>query len=129
MGKRKAAAEAEDDSDDGGHAREDGDGGGGRCPICLSGEDSGELLQRGCCCRGDGGLVHLECITQLATHRYTQHDDWGAWQICGTCKEGFTGEIQLGLAHAWMRRVEALPAEEERALRARYGDDIFEDGY
>ena len=81
-----------------GDGENDEDGDGERCTICLCGGDSGELLQRGCCCRGAGGLVHLECITQLAIHRYTQDGrDWGVWHSCGTCKGDFTGGVWLGL--------------------------------
>ena len=69
---------------DGGEKDEDGNG--ERCTICWCGRggDSGELLQRGCCCRGDIGLVHLECITKLAAHAQTGGSR-DAWYSCGTC--------------------------------------------
>ena len=65
------------------------------CPVCLDSE--GELLQRGCGCRGDSGVVHLPCFVQVATHRA----DCQGWWCCGTCKQYFTGAVQVGLARAW----------------------------
>eukprot|EP00035_Acanthoeca_spectabilis_P008890 m.159848 g.159848 ORF g.159848 m.159848 type:complete len:442 (-) comp14539_c0_seq3:138-1463(-) len=71
-----------------------------QCTVCL--DDTGEVIQRGCCCRGDAGAVHLSCLAQLATHRSTRADgEWSdvmAWVQCETCKEMYTGPAQLGLA-------------------------------
>ena len=41
------------------------------CIICLDAE--GELLQRGCCCRGDAGLAHLHCLVELAVGIKADH--------------------------------------------------------
>jgi len=67
--------------------------GGGRCTICLSAEaeaggadGGGAVLQRGCCCRGDGGLAHLSCMVQLSVHMESS-GDWSGWWECGTCQQ------------------------------------------
>ena len=61
------------DGDDGAGGRTsdpgDDDDGGGRCTICLDGSEEPRPIQRGCCCRGDGGLAHLACMVQLAAHK------------------------------------------------------------
>ena len=80
--------------------------GGIQCTICL--DDEGDVAQRGCCCRGDAGAVHLQCLIDLATHT-TDNDlgsGWTAWWQCGTCKQALTGTVQLELAEAWFARVE-----------------------
>ena len=87
-----------------------------RCTICLSAE--GAVLQRGCCCRGDSGWVHLECITQLAAHKDDHDEDWSGWAACGTCNGDFTGCVQHGLARAWWSRVESLDNGHEDRLAA-----------
>ena len=69
------------------------------CPVCL--ESEGELLQRGCCCRGDSGVEHLKCMVQVATHA-AGHQGW--W-CCSTCMQEFTGAVQVGLARAWWATV------------------------
>ena len=66
------------------------------CVICLDAE--GELLQRGCCCRGDAGLAHLHCLVELAVHDEKSKNTFAAWHQCGTCKANFTGWVQHGLA-------------------------------
>ena len=83
------------------------------CPVCL--ESEGELLQRGCCCRGDSGVVHLTCMVQVATHA-AGHQGW--W-CCGTCKQEFTGAVQVGLARAWWATVAANDEGDRRTARCR----------
>ena len=82
------------------------------CPVCL--ESEGELLQRGCCCRGDSGVVHLTCMVQVATHA-AGHQGW--W-CCGTCKQDFTGAVQVGLARAWWATVAANDEGDAERLAA-----------
>ena len=84
------------------------------CPICL--ESEGELLQRGCGCRGDSGwvLVHAECIKQVATHG----EEWKGWQTCGTCTQLFTGAGQHGLAIPWWATVASRDESDEQRLAA-----------
>ena len=85
--------ESDGESDDGCNAGNGADA--SCCPVCL--ESEGQLLQRGCCCRGDSGVVHLKCMVQVATHAASVQ----AWWCCGTCKQNFTGAVQIGLARAW----------------------------
>ena len=75
--------------------------------ICLDSE--GELLQRGCCCRGDAGLAHLQCLVELAAHVQSKGSAAG-WSRCGTCKAEFTGGMLHGLAGVWWARVQPLLA-------------------
>ena len=86
------------------------------CPICL--ESEGELLQRGCCCRGDSGVVHLTCMVQAATYAAT----YQGWWYCGTCKQRFTGAVQVGLARAWWATVVAANDEGDHERIAAAGN-------
>ena len=65
------------------------------CTLCLSGEEDGELWQRGCLCRGDAGWVHLECLGQEAAHRLAvAKPDEFSIQLClacSTCKNVTVG--------------------------------------
>ena len=87
----------------------DSDSGKACCPICLS--SNGELLQRGCCCRGAAGVVHLQCMISLAEHSNN-------WATCGTCKEQFTGSLLMSLAQEWWSRVESQPEDSEDRMCA-----------
>lgn len=85
-----------------------------QCTICLS--DEGEVVQKGCFCRGDAGAAHVECLIELAKHNRENNGDWLGWQECGTCKARFTGPVQRALAKAWFACVESLhlpPGTEE----------------
>ena len=84
----------------------------GCCSVCL--ESEGELLQRGCCCRGDSGVVHLNCMVQAATYATT----YQGWWCCGTCKQRFTGAVQVGLARAWWATVAANDEGDHERLTA-----------
>ena len=86
------------------------------CTICL--DDEGDVVQRGCCCRGDAGAVHLQCLIDLAAHANDNDLDnsWSAWWECGTCKRKFTGTVRLGLAEAWFARVESREEDDDERL-------------
>eukprot|EP00038_Savillea_parva_P027433 m.59523 g.59523 ORF g.59523 m.59523 type:complete len:517 (-) comp7898_c0_seq1:272-1822(-) len=88
---------------------------GQRCTICLDTE--GEIVQRGCYCRGDGGAVHLPCLIQLACYN-DEHHNWLPWVACGVCKGSFTGDVQLGLAEACYTRFKGRPKADEARLFA-----------
>ena len=90
--------------------------GGARCAICLDGGGEPAPIQRGCCCRGDGGLAHLSCMAQLGAHKEEQEDDCRGWWACGTCRAPFTGAMQHGLARAWWARVSGHGEEDEARL-------------
>lgn len=81
-----------------------------QCIICLS--DEGEVVQKGCHCRGDNGAVHIDCLTELAAHHSGTRDEWQAWEICGTCNAAFGGDTALRLAKAWFYRVESREPED-----------------
>jgi tetratricopeptide (TPR) repeat protein len=69
------------------------------CFICLephSGPGSSQrLLHGGCACRGGSGFGHVTCIAKAA-----QETNEDMWQYCPTCKQRWTGQMQLGLARA-----------------------------
>jgi hypothetical protein len=69
-----------------------------RCTICL--EDDSDVIQRGCCCRGDAGAVHAGCLITFATFTTESRGDYRGWTQCDTCHSLFTGPVQLGLAEA-----------------------------
>ena len=97
------------------HDDGDDDGSGDECNICLS--SAGQVVQRGCACRGDVGWVHLECMVQLANHDDPKPttDSLDVWRRCKTCKQEFTGSIQLGLARALTGQLTS-PQAQARAL-------------
>ena len=55
---------------------------GPECVICL--DSAGEVLQRGCHCRGDAGLAHVRCLAQLAAHGEQTKNSTDGWWTCGT---------------------------------------------
>ena len=87
----------------------------GACIICL--DTSPPPIQSGCACRGDGGLAHVDCLVQLATS-HQAHRGNDVWRQCQTCKQNFTGAMQIGLAEAWRSRVAGQAAESAERLTA-----------
>jgi hypothetical protein len=83
------------------------------CYVCLEGKDAGELI-RGCACRGSAGFGHLVCLVESAKADASFH----RWRTCSTCKQYFTGDVQLGLAEAHWEIVRGLPAEHQDRLFA-----------
>ncbi len=71
----------------------------------------------GCACRGDAGLAHIGCLVQAAASRAAPGSNAGWWQ-CSTCKQGFRGAMQHGLAEKMWLRVRDQPAESEERLGA-----------
>ena len=68
------------------------------------------LLSTGCaCCRpgSSGGWAHVSCLASAAAHQEK------LWYECPTCKQRFTGAMEMGLSRArWeldRRRPEAGP--------------------
>lgn len=84
------------------------------CTICL--DEEGEVVQKGCCCRGDSGAAHVECLVQMAVHSTESLRNDLGWTTCGVCKNRFTGDAQLGLARAWYKRTESLAPEDRTRL-------------
>ena len=87
----------------------------GACFVCL--EASPPPIQMGCACRGDAGLAHIGCLIQAAASRAAHGRNAGWWQ-CSTCKQRFTGAMQIGLAEGWWLFVRDQPAESEDRLAA-----------
>jgi hypothetical protein len=66
------------------------------CFICLDPCGSSQhLLHGGCACRGDSGFGHVACIAKAA-----QETNDRMWAWCPTCKQRWTGQMELGLARA-----------------------------
>ena len=84
------------------------------CIICL--DSSPSPIQSGCACRGDGGLAHVDCLVNAAASQQAQRGG-DAWSRCQTCKQEFTGAMQMGLAEAWSR-VAFQEAERKERLAA-----------
>ena len=74
-------------------------------------------MQSGCACRGDSGFAHINCRVQAAVSQQAQQRFSGWWQ-CQTCRQHFTGAMQLGLAQAWQSRVSAQAEDSEERLAA-----------
>ena len=81
------------------------------CWICCEGAEPDQpLLQCGCACRGTAGLAHLSCLVAAAKHSVE------AWTNCPTCKQEYTGEVDVGLARARWDLVRARPADDAERL-------------
>jgi hypothetical protein len=88
----------------------------GVCIICL--DNDPRPIQSGCACRGDAGLAHVECRALSAAHPMTSSKSADGWWKCATCKQEFTGAMQLGLAEAWWSMAQHLPEEHDDRLEA-----------
>jgi hypothetical protein len=96
-----------------------GDDPGPACWICYerafaaeAGAHSAGPLLRACACRGpDASFSHLPCLV-----KYAGANDIASrgksWQQCSTCKQDYTGELQLGLARAHWELVRGRAAED-----------------
>lgn len=87
-----------------------------QCTICLDSE--GEVVQKGCCCRGDAGAAHIDCLVALATHESSTRADHSHWMRCSTCKDFFTGIVDDRLGKAWDSRVAERPRGDHERLVA-----------
>jgi hypothetical protein len=88
----------------------------GVCIICLDKDPT--PIQSGCACRGDAGLAHVECRVEAAAHRVKNMKSMDGWWECGTCKEQFTGAMQVGLAETWWTTARHLPEGDIKRLAA-----------
>ena len=84
------------------------------CNICLERDDL--LIPLGCACRGKSAYGHLACRAKAAMSRGIQ--EWDAWHTCDTCKQDFTGAMQLGLARRWIQHTRCLKRGDENRLAA-----------
>ena len=91
-----------------------GDDAASTCFICLEPHSGGpSLLHGGCACRGGSGFGHVACVGKAA-----QQTNGRMWQECPTCKQHWTGEMQLGLARARVASLATLPEEDRYRLDA-----------
>ena len=85
------------------------------CTICLDDGEDPLPIQCGCACRDAAGCAHIACKVEYAKHQgLGYHDDWYS---CPTCKQDYTGAMQLRLAEALCQRLKGRSAEAE--------DDLF----
>jgi hypothetical protein len=81
------------------------------CVICLEGGEPGSLV-RGCACRGSAGFAHQSCLVTAA------QANKNSWDTCPTCKQTWTGQVQLGLGWAHVELTASLPEDNYERLRA-----------
>ena len=91
----------------------------GRCTICLDGGGEPPPIQRGCCCRGDGGLAHVACMVQLAAHTRAGRR-LGRLELLRHVQAAVHG-MQQGLAQAWWSRVASTDVDDPDRLAAADG--------
>jgi hypothetical protein len=86
------------------------------CTICLDAGDP-PPIQSGCGCRGDAGLAHVGCRAEAAAHK-SRSGDFNRYLSCVTCGQGFTGQMDMGLAEAWCGVVQDFDEEDEERQAA-----------
>jgi tetratricopeptide (TPR) repeat protein len=102
-----------------------GDDPGPACWICYerafvaeAGAHSAGPLLRACACRGpDASFSHLPCLVKYAGANRAASDA-KSWYECPTCKQEYTGELQLGLARARWELVRGRAAEDAERREA-----------
>ena len=72
----------------------DGDDSPPECFVCIEEGSASSALLRGCACRGGAGHVHMACLVGAAQAMAKM------WHACPTCKQRWTGSLQLELARA-----------------------------
>ena len=87
------------------------------CFICLEPHSGPSISQRllhgGCACRGSSGFAHVACVAKAAQ---TTSDTM--WQECPTCKQEWSGQMELGLARAEVASLSSRPEGDRRRLNA-----------
>ena len=87
------------------------------CCICLDNDGPPLPVQCGCGCREEAGCAHVACKIAYAKHQGPgYHKDWF---VCPTCKQDYTGPLQLGLAEALLLRLQRRPVEDAHRLCAQ----------
>ena len=87
------------------------------CIICLDNEGHPLPIQCGCGCRDAAGCAHVACKAAYAAHQGPGHHK--GWYECPTCKQEYTGAMQLGLAETVCARLKGSPAEDNHRLHAQ----------
>ena len=72
------------------------------CIICLDNDGHMLPIQCGCGCRDEAGCAHVACKAAHAEHQGTGCHK--GWFTCPTCKQDYTGAMQLGLAESLQPR-------------------------
>ena len=60
-------------------------------PSASRGGDDPAPIQCGCGCRGDAGLTHVACRTEVAERQGERWHD--GWHTCPTCGQEYTGDV------------------------------------
>ena len=92
------------------------------CLFCLDRGGAADPLVRGCVCRGSSGWVHMGCLVKSAETAPVPTPPaphFAAWAVCATCKQRFTGLVQMRLAIAlWSKHARAVDTNLERIVAA-----------
>jgi tetratricopeptide (TPR) repeat protein len=89
-----------------------------RAFVAEAGAHSAGPLLRACACRGpDASFSHLPCLVKYAGANGTASRR-KSWRQCPTCKQDYTGELQLGLARARWELVRGRAVEDGERLEA-----------
>ena len=72
------------------------------CWVCLeaANPDGAATIPTGCACRGSAGHAHLSCLVAATRHGADEAARHLAGHRCPTCKQDYTGPMELGLARA-----------------------------
>ena len=73
------------------------------------------LLPTGCACCREGsssGWAHVSCLASAAAHKES------LWNVCPTCKQRFTGAVEMGLSSAHWELCRYRPEEDITRLAA-----------
>ena len=87
------------------------------CIICLDNDGHPLPIQCGCGCRDEAGCAHLACKAEYAAHQGPGYHD--GWFACPTCKQDYTGAMELGLAENLWARLHGRKAEDTDRLHAQ----------
>ena len=88
------------------------------CSICLDNDGPPLPIQGGCGCRQEAGCAHVACRVQAAEHQGLEYHE--GWHTCSTCKQKYTGAMELGLAEALWARHRRKPARNHHRLDAQH---------
>jgi tetratricopeptide (TPR) repeat protein len=90
----------------------------GRAFAAKAGAHSAGPLIRACACRGpDNNFSHLPCLVKYAGTNNIASEGKSWWQ-CPTCKQDYTGELELGLARAQWELVRGEGLDDHDRYRA-----------
>mmetsp|Transcript_4232 Transcript_4232/g.9551 ORF Transcript_4232/g.9551 Transcript_4232/m.9551 type:complete len:156 (+) Transcript_4232:11026-11493(+) len=97
------------------------------CYICLEegSDESGQLLMRGCSCRGESaGFGHVSCIVRYAEQKSLNSsldlDEFKEpWEVCTICHQAYMNKLAVKLTTEFVTFVkENFPEDQLRQLVA-----------